>query len=233
MLRVILEPIQASGGQIILPRDYLQAVRALCDEFHVPLIFDEIQTYARIGRFFAADYFGVTPDIIVLGKGFGAGLPIAAVLVADHLEGFAPDAEELHTFANNSAAQAAAAKQIELLEAGVLDHAVRMGDYLRDGLQALQAEFPEMGDIRVAGLHIGIEFVDDPVSKTPLDAETKAIRSEGMRHGVIFGLGGAHSNVLKIKPPLIISHAECDEVLEKLRMAMMRVLRCSSVSSDK
>ena len=107
---IILEPIQASGGQIILPRDYLQAVRALCDEFHVPLIFDEIQTYARIGRFFAADYFGVTPDMIVLGKGFGAGLPIAAVLVADHLEGFAPDAEELHTFANNSVAQVAAAQ---------------------------------------------------------------------------------------------------------------------------
>jgi len=77
---IIIEPIQASGGQIILPRGYLGAVRKVCDDFNVPPVFDEIQTYARTGRFFAAEYFGVTPDIIVLGKGLGAGLPIAPSL---------------------------------------------------------------------------------------------------------------------------------------------------------
>jgi len=221
---VIVEPIQASGGQIILPKEYLQAIRAICDEFGAPLIFDEIQTYARIGRFFAGDYFGVTPDMIVLGKGFGAGLPIAAVIVSDKLEGFSPDAEELHTFANSSVAQVAAAKQIELLENGVLANAVKMGEYFRAGLAELGRDFPEMGDIRVAGLHVGIEFVRDPASKEPLNAETKAIRNEGMNRGVIFGLGGANANVLKIKPPLIINEAEADEVLSILREAMTRVL---------
>lgn len=222
---IIMEPIQASGGQIILPREYLVAVRELCDEFHVPLIFDEIQTYARIGKFFAADYFNVTPDIIVLGKGLGAGLPIASIIIADHLEGFAPDTEELHTFANNSLGQVTAAKQIALLEAGVLDNTVRMGEYLRTKLTAMQKEFPEIGDIRIAGLHVGVEFVKDPVSKMPLVAETKAIRKEGIDLGVIFGMGSANANVLKIKPPLIITQAECDEVLEKLHIAMTRVLR--------
>ena len=100
-----------------------------------------------------------------------------------------------------------------------------MGAYLHVGLKKLQAEFPEMGDIRVAGLHIGVEFVRDPESKEPLHAEGKAIRKEGMKVGVIFGLAGPRTNVLKIKPPLIITQQECDEVLEKLRIAMTRVLR--------
>jgi 4-aminobutyrate aminotransferase-like enzyme len=222
---IILEPIQASGGQIILPREYLEAVRKICDEYNVPLIFDEVQTYARIGRFFAAEYFGVTPDIIVLGKGFGAGLPIAAIIVSDKLRGFDPDSEELHTFANTSVGQVAAAKQIELLEKGVLENATRMGEYLGMRLREMQREFPEIGDIRAAGLHIGVEFVRDPESKEPLSSEGKAIREEGIKAGVIFGLGGVRTNVLKIKPPLIIKKEECDEVLEKLRVAITRVLR--------
>jgi len=222
---VIVEPIQASAGQIIAPREYLEAVRKICDEFNVPLIFDEIQTYARTGRFFAADYFGVTPDTIVLGKGFGAGLPIGAIIISDKLKGFEPDAEELHTFANSSVAQVAASKQIAMLESGVLENAARMGEYLKMRLKEMQGEFPEMGDIRVAGLHIGVEFVRDPESKEPLHNEGKAIREEGIKAGVIFGLGGVRTNVLKIKPPLIIKQAECDEVIEKLRGALRRVLR--------
>ena len=222
---LIVEPIQASAGQIILPREYLRAVRQICDEFKVPLIYDEIQTYARIGKFFATEYFGVLPDIIVLGKGFGAGLPIAAIIVSDRLRGFEPDAEELHTFANSSVAQVAAAKQIELLENGILDNAARAGEYLRLGLEELRKEFPEIGDIRAAGLHIGVEFVRDPESKEPLYEQGQAIRKEGIGLGVIFGLSGVRPNVLKIKPPLVITQAECDEVLDKLRIAMRRVLR--------
>jgi 4-aminobutyrate aminotransferase-like enzyme len=222
---VILEPIQASGGQIIPPPGYLEAVRKICDEFSVPLIFDEIQTYARTGRFFGADYFGVTPDIIALGKGFGAGLPIAAIIISDKLKGFEPDGEELHTFANSSVGQVAAAKLIELLENGVLENTRRAGEYLYAGLRGLQSEFPEIGDIRACGLHIGVEFVQDPETREPLHGEGKAIRDEGIKVGVIFGLAGPRTNVLKIKPPLIITKDECDEVLEKLRLAMTRVLR--------
>ena len=141
-------------------------MRKICDDFSVPLIFDEIQTYGRVGQFFAAEYFNVVPDMIVLGKGFGAGLPIAAVLVSDKLDGFSPDAEELHTFANNSASQAAAIKLIEILEGGVLENARKMGLYLRTRLEELQREFPEIGDIRQAGLHIGVELVRNPQTKS-------------------------------------------------------------------
>jgi len=222
---LIVEPIQASAGQIIVPREYLQAVRGICDESNVPLIYDEIQTFGRIGRFFAADYFDVMPDILVLGKGLGAGLPLACIIISDKLEGFQPDAEELHTFASTTVAHVAAAKQLELLSNGVLDNAVKMGEHLRKGLEDLQEEFPEIGDIRQAGLHIGVELVRDPESKEPLREEGRAVRAEAIKLGAIFGLGGVRPNVLKVKPALIITQTECDEVLDKLRTAMVRVLR--------
>jgi 4-aminobutyrate aminotransferase-like enzyme len=223
---VIIEPIQASAGQIPCPREYLQEVRAICDEFQVPLIFDEIQTFGRIGRWTAAEYNDVIPDVIVLGKGLGGGMPIAAIAVRDGLEGFSPEVEELHTFANSSLSQATSLKMLEIIERDNLLARVRdLEAFFRAGLEELQKEFPEIGDIRAIGLHIGIEFVADPQSKRPLPAETVAIREEGIREGVFFGLGGVRKNVLKIKPPFIINDQEAQQVLDILRTCMTRVLR--------
>ena len=222
---VLVEPIQASAGQLILPKRYLVELRKLCDEFETLLVFDEIQTFGRIGQMFAADYFGVTPDIIVLGKALGAGLPLAAIIISDRLEGFGPDSEEQHTFANPTVAMVTAAKLIAMLENGVLENCRKMGQYLGDAVKGMMKEYPEIGDVRQAGLHIGVEFVQNPESKEPLVDKTVAIRRSGFRNGVIFGLGGVRRNVLKIKPPLIITRDECDEVLEKLRASMRDVLR--------
>ncbi|HEY59751.1 MAG TPA: aspartate aminotransferase family protein [Anaerolineae bacterium] len=221
----ILEPIQASAGQIPVPKRYLQRVREICDEFEVPLIFDEIQTYCRIGEWFAAQYYGVTPDIIAMGKGLGAGFPIAAILINKNMTGFGPHVEELHTFANNSVSQVAAAKQIDIIKRDdLLGNTRRMGKYFLRGLQDLQQEFPQMGDIRAVGLHIGVEYVKDPITRESDVQAAKDIRQEGLKQGVIFGLGGAHRNVLKIKPPLIIKQPEADEVLDKLKKSMRAVL---------
>jgi 4-aminobutyrate aminotransferase-like enzyme len=222
---VIVEPVQASAGQLILPQRYLSGLRKLCDEFGTLLIFDEIQTYARIGKMFAADYFGVTPDIIVLGKGLGAGLPLAAIIISDKLKGFSPDTEELHTFGNPTLSMITAAKQIAMLEGGVLENCRAMGDYLGEGIKNMMKDFPEIGDVRQAGLHIGVEFVKDPGTKEPLPSETVAIRDAGFKNGVIFGLGGALKNVLKVKPPLIVSKSEADEILGKLELSIKSVLR--------
>ena len=107
----------------------------------------------------------------------------------------------------------------------VLDNVNRMGDYFRSRLTALEKEFPEIGDVRQVGLHIGVEFVKDPESKIPLDDATKAIRNEAMKRGVIFGLAGVRRNLLKIKPPLIINQQEADEVVDTLTQALRAVLR--------
>lgn len=222
---VIVEPIQASAGQLILPRRYLQGLRRLCDKYETLLIFDEIQTFGRIGRMFAAEYFSVVPDIIVLGKALGAGLPLACIIISDKLKGFNPDTEELHTFANPSLAMVIAAKQIELLEDWVLENCRKMGDYLGKSIKLMMKEFPEIGDVRQAGLHIGVELVKDPKSKEPLNKETALIRDRGFKNGIIFGLGGVRKNVLKIKPPLIVTKQEADEIIDKLKTCLTAVLR--------
>jgi len=222
---IILEPLQASGGQIIFPREYLEGVRKLCDELGIILIYDEIQTYARIGRFFAHEYYSVEPDIIALGKGLGAGFPIGAVIISDKLKGFDPDSEELHTFANNSVSQVAALKLIDILEKGVLENCRKMGEYLGRELKEMQKEFPQMGDVRQAGLHIGVEFVTDPATKEPATNLLSAVRKVGFENGIIFGVGGMAKNVLKIKPPLIISKDEADAVLDRFRVSLVAALR--------
>ncbi len=222
---IIVEPIQASGGQVILPREYLKRLREVCDRYGIPLIYDEIQTFARIGTFFAAEYFGVDPDIIVLGKGLGAGFPIGAVIVSDRLEGFSPDSEELHTFANNTVSQVAALKLIQLLEGGVLQNCNAMGRYLAEGLARIQRDFPVMGDVRQAGLHIGVELVADPQTREPAPELVTALRKRGMENGILFGVGAVKKNVVKIKPPLIISKAEADTVLERFRRSLEEALR--------
>jgi 4-aminobutyrate aminotransferase-like enzyme len=223
---VVVEPLQASAGMIPCPKRYLQRVREICDKHETPLIFDEIQTYIRIGSFFAAQHYDVTPDVIALGKAVGGGLPLGATLVRDGLAGFEPDAEELHTFAANTLSMVGAIKLIEIVQRDrLLEHANAMGERLRRGLVELQKEFPEIGDIRQVGLHIGIEMVADPQGKRPLDQETRKIRDAAMARGVIFGLAGVRKNLLKIKPPLVIQPQEADEVLGLLRDALQEVLR--------
>ena len=223
---LIMEPVQASGGQIPIPRRYMEAVREICDRHGVPLIFDEIQTYMRIGKMTAAQYYGVIPEFICLGKAVGGGLPLGVTVVRDTMAGFQPDTEELHTFANNSLSQIAALKQIDVVERDkVLENTNNMGAYLKEGLLRLQRSFPEIGDIRQVGLHIGVEFVKDPDGEEPLEDATRAIRDTGMKHGVIFGYAGVRKNVLKIKPPLIVTQPDCDEILGLLERSMKEVLR--------
>ena len=221
---LILEPLQASGGQVIFPREYLQGVRRLCDEYGIVLVYDEIQTYARIGSFFASDYYGVEPDIIALGKGLGAGFPMGAIIIRDSLKGFDPDTEELHTFANNSVAQVAALKLIDLLEHGVLENCREVGAYLADGLRGIQRTYPVIGDVRQAGLHIGVELVQDPLTKEPAAGLVDGVRKAGFKNGIIFGVGAVKKNVLKIKPPLIITREEADAVLERFERSLKAAL---------
>ena len=97
-----------------------------------------------------------------------------------------------------------------------------MGKYLGEGLKKLQEKFPQIGDVRQLGMHIGVEFADEKLQ--PMVKEAGAIRTAGFKHGLIVGTGGVRKNVLKVKPPLIINQTECDEILQKFEAACREVL---------
>ncbi len=215
---VILEPVQGNGGQIPFPAAFVQAVRRICDEFGALLIFDEIQTgFGRTGRMFAAELLGVTPDLLVLSKSMGGGFPIAAVVADERLKPFEPTGEDVYTFGSNPVAQAAALKVIEVLERDrIPERAARMGERLTAGLRELQGRYPQIGDVRGPGLFIGVEMVKDPATREPAAGEAERLVEEAWKRGVILARASALPNVVKIKPPLIITEAEVRRVLDVL-----------------
>lgn len=227
---VIVEPLQASAGQIPATTGYLKRVREICDEFGAILIFDEIQTFARIGEYTASEYFGVIPDVIVLGKGLGGGLPLSCIVIRDGLEGLGHDVQELHTFASPTLSHVTSLKMLEIIERdNVLENTRRMGAYIGERLNALREDFPEIAEVRQVGLHIGVEFARPDRNLTPLPSECQAVRKEGMKKNVIFGLGGARPWVLKVKPPLIVSQDEVDQILSVLEECISKVFKRTTV----
>lgn len=223
---VIVEPIQASAGQIPATTAYLKRVREICDEFGALLIYDEIQTMGRIGRWTAAEHFGVNPDILVFGKGIGGGLPLSCIVIRDGLEGFGPDVQELHTFGSSTLSHVASAKMIDIMERDdVLANTRDVGGYISGQINAMRDEFPEIAEVRQIGLHIGVEFAKPDDALTPMPDETVAIRNAGIERGCIFGLGGVRKYVLKVKPALICTRAEADEILSVLYDSIKAVLR--------
>ena len=224
---LVMEPLQASGGQIIFSKKYLEGVRDICTKNGIILIWDCIQTaFGRIGDWSAANHYGVTPDIMVLGKSMGAGYPINAVVISDDIQGIKMDGIDLHTFGNNQVSQVAALKQIEIIERDkILDNVRKVGGYIRDNLLKLQKEWPQMGDIRALGFHIGIEFVKDRKTREADYEGCSAMRDIGFKNGIIFGVGGSGrgKNVLKIKPPLITNRQQADDILERFEMTLKQV----------
>jgi len=224
---LVMEPLQASGGQIIFSKKYLEGVRDICTKSGIILIWDCIQTaFGRIGDWSAANYYGVTPDIMVLGKSMGAGYPINAVVISDDIQGVKMDGIDLHTFGNNQVSQVAALKQIEIIERdNILDNVKKVGGYIRDNLLKLQKEWPQMGDIRALGFHIGIEFVKDRKTREADYEGCSSMRKTGFDNRIIFGVGGSgHGKaVLKIKPPLITTKEQANDILERFEMTLKQV----------
>lgn len=222
---VIIEPMISAGGEFPCPKEYLKRVREICDEFDTLLIFDEIQCFARTGKWFASEYFGVEPDILVMGKGIGGGVPIAGIIIHDRLKPFEDIMEDLHTYQNNHVGFAAASKTIEIIERDhLLDNAAKTGQYIKASLKKMQKNFPEIGDIRGAGLKIGVELVKDPETKNPLPRKiTDKILEKSVEKGLFFQITG-HS-IIKIKPALTISEKEIDEAIGILEESFKEVLR--------
>jgi 4-aminobutyrate aminotransferase len=158
---IVVEPIQGEGGYIVPPEGFLAGLRALCDRHGILLVFDEVQSgVGRSGRMFAAEHWGVKPDIMTLAKGLGSGMPIGLVVARrDLMRKWSPGAHG-NTYGGNPLCCAAALATLELVEKEYAVNAARVGDYFMDKLRALQQRQPVIGQVRGRGLMIGAELVD-------------------------------------------------------------------------
>ena len=218
---VVIEPISGNGGNIVPPDGYLEALREFCTEREIVLIFDEIQTgIGRTGRMFAADHFGVAPDAMTLAKGLGgSGAQVAAILTDDRLAGM--DAHHhSFTYGANLLAAAAANTTLEIVgQPEFLANVRSVGEHIMDRLRELERRRPEIGDVRGVGLMIGVELVE-PDGSPAVDL-TNLVAETALRHRLILRTSRyGRGNVLKIRPPLILTHEEADLICDRFEAAL-------------
>ncbi|MDR1746511.1 MAG: aspartate aminotransferase family protein [Tannerella sp.] len=202
---VIIEGIQGVGGIRVATDEFLRKLRALCTQYEVVLILDEIQCgYGRSGKFFAHQYAGIRPDIITAAKGIANGFPMGAVLISPM---FQPVYGMLGTtFGGNHLACAAAIAVLDIMERECLtDNAARIGNFLLSELQ----HFPGVKEVRGRGLMIGIEF-EEPV---------KEVRGRLLFEEKVF-TGVAGTNTIRLLPPLCVTQEEAAMFLERFRKAL-------------
>lgn len=218
---ILLEPILGEGGYVVPPPSFLQGLRELCDEHGIMLVLDEIQSGAgRTGRWWACEHSDVAPDILVMAKGIGSGFPVAAI-GAPHavMERWAPGSHG-GTYGGNPLGCAAVLATIGTIrDEGLLDNATVRGAQLQDGLRALQARHPGIGDVRGRGLMVALELVD--ADGRPDAARTKAITQHAREEGRVIILDcGTDGNVIRLIPPLIIDEEACARALAALGAAL-------------
>jgi len=220
---VIMEPILGEGGYVIPPRSFLQYWRDFCDEHGAVLIYDEVQSgIGRTGKMFAAETLGVYPDVYLLAKGLGSGLPIGAIIAKESVMSWGHGSHG-STFGGNPVGCAAALATLDLVENGLMQNASRIGEILLTGFRGLQRKHDIIGDVRGIGLMLAVEFVADRHSKEHLHGFVPQIELAAFRKGLL--LLGCGQSTIRIAPPLIIDEEDAaiglrifDEVLTELRV---------------
>jgi 4-aminobutyrate aminotransferase len=213
---VIAEPVRCTVVSPP-PPGYWQRVREACDRRGVLLIFDEIPTcLGRTGRMFACEAVGVTPDILVIGKGLGGGVfPMAAVLARADLDVAGDRAIGHYTHEKSPVGCAAALATIECIERdGLLEHTREVGEVATRRLLEMKQRHLLIGDVRGIGLLLGVELVRDATTRAPATEEAEAVMYEAMKRGLSFKVSSG--NVLTLTPPLVISREQMDEAMDIL-----------------
>ncbi|MBB5044220.1 aspartate aminotransferase family protein [Shinella fusca] len=207
---ILIEPVQGEGGIRPVPKEFLQELRGLCDEYGLLLILDEVQSgVGRTGRLFAHEWSGVTPDIMAVAKGIGGGFPMGACLATGEAASGMVAGTHGSTYGGNPLAMAVGNAVLDVvLEEGFLEHVRDVALVFRQGLAALKDRFPEIiEDVRGEGLMLGIK------SKVPVAELLAAVRAEKLL-GVPAG-----DNVLRLLPPLTVTAEEAREGLARIERA--------------
>lgn len=224
---IILEVILSAGGMMVPSREYVQAIRRLCDERGALMVVDEAQTgIGRTGKWFAVEHFGVVPDIITMSKSLGGGVPLSAAIttaeIADTVSERGYYQSSSHTGDPFLAAVGLANIRI-IEEEGLLQNAAAQGHYLKARMEDLHDRYEIVGDVRGIGLMLGIEIVEDKVTRAASGLLASAISRFALENGLLLGhrpSGAVSGNNIRILPPLVVTAREIDQALDILERAV-------------
>src|SRR5271165_1279337 len=211
---IVVEPIQGEGGYLIPPANFLGELKLLAEKYGILLILDEVQSgMGRTGKMWAAEHFGITPDIFTTAKGIASGLPLSATVARAAIMNW-PAGAHASTFGGNPVAIAAALATIQLIERKLLRNAQRIGEHILNRMHDWPRRFPHVGDVRGLGLMIGIEMVHDQESKERAPELRDRIVDDAFERGLL--VLGAGRNTIRLSPPLVISRDQADFAVDTL-----------------
>ncbi len=210
---IVIEPVLGEGGYVPAPDRFLRELRQLCSETGIMLVMDEVQTgFGRTGKMFALEHAAISPDIMIMAKGLGSGVPISAIGASRALMERWQVGAHGGTYGGNALAAAAGVATINVMRDEKLpENAARQGDRLMDGLKSLQAEFPIIGDVRGRGLMVGVEFTRD---NQPDKMAAKAVQNACLANDLLLLTCGTYDNIIRWIPPLIVNGVQIDEAVQ-------------------
>ncbi len=222
----IVEPIQGVGGIVQPPPEFFQITYEIVKEFNGLFIADEVQTgFGRTGdRWWGIQQSGVTPDVITIAKGFGSGIPIGGFLTRPEYAVDYTTTDSFTTFGGNPLSCAAAIAVIEIIqEEQYLSKATKLGASIKKQLLNLKEDHKLIGDVRGQGMMLGIELVRDRNTKDPATQEMLKVMEFCKQNGLLIGKGGIDGNVIRIQPPLELTHNQTEKALQILDSALTKV----------
>jgi len=206
----VLEPIQGWGGSVMPPDDFFPKLRKLCDQRKILLMADEVLTsWGRTGKWLCLEHWGVVPDVVSIGKGFGNGFPVTCVAVREELKEKFEAISASSSYGGNPMACAAALASTEVIEEeNLLEHAQHLGDLFGKRMLDWEKKFAIVGNTRVKGCLMGVELVKDKKTKEPFDEAGKRVYQRAFAKGLAWIPAG---HILRMSPPIVMP----DEVAHK------------------
>jgi 4-aminobutyrate aminotransferase / (S)-3-amino-2-methylpropionate transaminase / 5-aminovalerate transaminase len=223
---IVVEPVQGEGGFVVAAKEFMEGVRRLCDEHGIVMVVDEVQTgFARTGKLFAIEHYGIEPDLITIAKSIAMGLPLSGVIGRAEIMDAPPDSAIGGTYVGNPVAQAAALAVLDVIaEEDLAARATFLGDQMRARMRAWQERWPQVGDVRGLGAMLAIELVSESTAKTPAPELASAVTEAATEQGLLLIKSGIYSNCIRVLMPLTLSDAELDEALAVWEASLEAVL---------
>jgi 4-aminobutyrate aminotransferase / (S)-3-amino-2-methylpropionate transaminase / 5-aminovalerate transaminase len=215
---IVFEPVQGEGGFFPATQEFVTGLRALCDEHGIVMVCDEVQSgFARTGRFFAIEHYGVAPDLITIAKSIAMGIPLSGVLGKAEIMDAPEEGGVGGTYVGNPVAQAAALAVLDVIQdEGLVERSAAIGETIQAQMHAWQERWPAIRDVRGLGSMLAIELPDAEVAS--------AVVQGAFQRGLLLLKAGVSGNAIRVLAPLVITDAELDEALGAWEQALETTL---------